>query len=176
MDKLSCFKGQLAACPMDKKGGQRLHSECCPGLPPPHNPGSDLEISPTQAPRLPAVPEAGRAAARADLLHAQGEAQEAAQSGGNPEDLAALQSTGVKESERLKGGPAATARPGPTQPTLTPSMIPPSTSTRCPSITGAPEPGRQRPRPCCKGKKTRRRQARSLTLRFRAELAGKRKN
>lgn len=71
---------------------------------------------PTQTPRLPAVPEAGSAAARADLLHAQGEAQEAAQGGGNPEDLAALQSTGVKESERLKGGPAATARPGPTQP------------------------------------------------------------
>lgn len=102
---------------MDKKGGQRPHSECCPGFPPPHNPGSDLGIfPPTQTPRLPAVPEAGSAAARADLLHAQGEAQEAAQGGGNPEDLAALQSTGVKESERLKGGPAATARPGPTQP------------------------------------------------------------
>lgn len=50
--------------------------------------------------RLPEVPEAGRAAAGADLLHAQREAQEAAQGGGDPEDLAALQSTGVKKKKR----------------------------------------------------------------------------
>lgn len=102
---------------MDRKGGRRLHSECCPGPPPPHNPGSDLgtPIPSTQTPPRPAIPEAGRAAACPDLLHAQGETQEAAQGGGDPEDLAALQSTGVKKQERLNRGPA-TARPGPTQP------------------------------------------------------------
>jgi hypothetical protein len=50
--------------------------------------------------------------------------------------------------------------PAPSSPTLTPSMIPPSTSTRWPSMAGASEPGRQRPRPCCNRQKTRRPQAR----------------
>lgn len=40
-------------------------------------------------------PQARSGAARADLLHPQGEAQETAQGRGDPEDLAALQERGV---------------------------------------------------------------------------------
>lgn len=68
----------------------------------------------------------------------------------------------MKKRQRLNGGPRRLPQlaPAPGSPTLTPSMIPPSTSTRWASMAGADEPGRQRLRPCCNGQKTRRRQAR----------------